>query len=300
MALVSAVPLNSKLCLCRTLFGFSHELKPIHSTVPNLGMCRGGKSIAPSMSMSSTTSVSNEDGVPRRIAGHHSNLWDDDSIASLSTSYEAPSYRQRADKLIGEVKNIFDLMSVEDGVFTSPLSDLHHRLWMVDSVERLGIDRHFKDEINSALDHVYSYWTEKGIGRGRESGVTDLNSTALGLRTLRLHGYTVSSPVNRAENHRRKPKPPVSYRTTSQRKVVSVHRAPMQLGADSCSSADAGLTSACPIRRKVSSTHLTSPDTRPIVVLLCPPFDLRERTVQFKPVQCTRARRKLIFSIPYV
>nr|UMW72399.1 putative (+)-alpha pinene synthase [Pinus nigra subsp. laricio]UMW72406.1 putative (+)-alpha pinene synthase [Pinus nigra subsp. laricio] len=195
MALVSAVPLHSKLCLCRTLFGFSHELKAIRSTVPNLGMRRGGKSIAPSMSMSSTTSVSNEDGVPRRIGGHHSNLWDDDSIASLSTSYGAPSYRERADRLIGEVKNIFDLTSGEDGVFTSPLSDLHHRLWMVDNVERLGIDRHFKQEINSALDHVYSYWSETGIGRGRESGVTDLNSTSLGLRTLRLHGYTVSSDV---------------------------------------------------------------------------------------------------------
>jgi len=39
-----------------------------------------------------------------------------------------------------------------------------------------------------------SYWSgEKGIGCGRESVVTDLNSTALGLRTLRLHGYPVSS-----------------------------------------------------------------------------------------------------------
>lgn len=195
MALVSAVPLGSRLCLCRTSFGLTHELKAIRRTIPNLGMCRGGKSIAPSMSMSSTTSVSNEDGVPRRIGDHHSNLWDDDSIDSLSTSYEAPSYRERADRLIGEVKDMFDLMSVEDGVSTSPLTDLHHRLWMVDSVERLGIDRHFKNEINSALDHVYSYWTEKGIGRGRESGVTDLNSTALGLRTLRLHGYMVSSHV---------------------------------------------------------------------------------------------------------
>ena len=40
-----------------------------------------------------------------------------------------------------------------------------------------------------------SYWNEKGIGRGRESGATDLNSTALGFRTLRLHGYTVSSGI---------------------------------------------------------------------------------------------------------
>jgi hypothetical protein len=40
-----------------------------------------------------------------------------------------------------------------------------------------------------------SYWNEKGIGCGRDSVVTDLNSTALALRTLRLHGYPVSSDV---------------------------------------------------------------------------------------------------------
>jgi ent-copalyl diphosphate synthase len=40
-----------------------------------------------------------------------------------------------------------------------------------------------------------SYWNEKGIGCGRDSVVADLNSTALGFRTLRLHGYNVSSGV---------------------------------------------------------------------------------------------------------
>lgn len=42
---------------------------------------------------------------------------------------------------------------------------------------------------------VSSSWSEKGIGCGRESFVTDLNSTALGFRTLRLRGYDVSAGI---------------------------------------------------------------------------------------------------------
>lgn len=37
----------------------------------------------------------------------------------------------------------------------TPHNDLLEQLWMVDSVERLGIDRHFRNEIKSALDYVY-------------------------------------------------------------------------------------------------------------------------------------------------
>nr|A0A1L6Z3A0.1 RecName: Full=Pseudolaratriene synthase, chloroplastic; AltName: Full=Terpene synthase 8; Short=PxaTPS8; Flags: Precursor [Pseudolarix amabilis]APT40486.1 pseudolarene synthase [Pseudolarix amabilis] len=73
--------------------------------------------------------------------------------------------------------------------------DLFQRLWMVDNVERLGIDRHFKKEIQVTLDYVYSYWNGKGIGCGRDSLSPDLNSTSLGFRTLRLHGYNVSADV---------------------------------------------------------------------------------------------------------
>ena len=69
---------------------------------------------------------------------------------------QAPSYRERGETLIGEVKEIFNSISVEDaGELITPLNDLIQRLWMVDSVERLGIDRHFKDEIKSALDYAY-------------------------------------------------------------------------------------------------------------------------------------------------
>uniref|UniRef100_F2XFB2-2 Isoform 2 of Bifunctional levopimaradiene synthase, chloroplastic n=1 Tax=Picea sitchensis TaxID=3332 RepID=F2XFB2-2 len=73
--------------------------------------------------------------------------------------------------------------------------DLFERLWAVDTVERLGIDRHFKEEIKDALDYVYSHWDERGIGWARENLVPDIDDTAMGLRILRLHGYNVSSDV---------------------------------------------------------------------------------------------------------
>jgi len=76
--------------------------------------------------------------------------------------------------------------------------DLFERLWAVDTVERLGIDRHFKKEIKDALDYVYSHWEERGIGRARENPVADIDVTAMGLRILRLHGYDISSDVLKA------------------------------------------------------------------------------------------------------
>nr|M4HYP3.1 RecName: Full=Monofunctional isopimaradiene synthase, chloroplastic; Short=PcmIso1; Flags: Precursor [Pinus contorta]AFU73866.1 monofunctional isopimaradiene synthase [Pinus contorta] len=75
--------------------------------------------------------------------------------------------------------------------------DLLERLWAVDTVQRLGIDRYFKEEIKEALDYIYSHWGERGIGWARENPVADIGVTAMGLRILRLNGYNVSSDVLR-------------------------------------------------------------------------------------------------------
>jgi len=53
------------------------------------------------------------------------------------------------------LKGIFTSISAEDGELITPLNDLIQRLLIVDNVERLGIDRHFKNEIKAALDYVY-------------------------------------------------------------------------------------------------------------------------------------------------
>eukprot|EP01018_Ginkgo_biloba_P016482 Gb_04666 [translate_table: standard] len=74
--------------------------------------------------------------------------------------------------------------------------DLFERLWAVDTVERLGIDRYFKKEIKESLDYVYRYWdAERGVGWARCNPIPDVDDTAMGLRILRLHGYNVSSDV---------------------------------------------------------------------------------------------------------
>ena len=56
---------------------------------------------------------------------------------------QASSYAERAEKLIGKVKEIFNSLSMADGGLMSPVDDLLQHLSMVDNVERLGIDRHF-------------------------------------------------------------------------------------------------------------------------------------------------------------
>ncbi|KAH8967051.1 hypothetical protein BDL97_03G057700 [Sphagnum fallax] len=70
--------------------------------------------------------------------------------------------------------------------------DLFERLWIVDRLERLGVSRHFKQEIKDALEYVYRYWTDFGIGWASNSIVQDVDDTAMGFRLLRLHGFDVS------------------------------------------------------------------------------------------------------------
>ncbi|KAH9311808.1 hypothetical protein KI387_026843, partial [Taxus chinensis] len=80
--------------------------------------------------------------------------------------------------------------------------DIAERLRAVDSVERLGLERHFLTEIKQALDYVFKYWGERGVGFGRDSLVPDIDVTATGFRLLRMFGYTVSPDVlerNRGE-----------------------------------------------------------------------------------------------------
>ncbi|XP_020588789.1 bifunctional abietadiene synthase, chloroplastic-like isoform X2 [Phalaenopsis equestris] len=78
--------------------------------------------------------------------------------------------------------------------FTYPL-DTFERGWMIDTIQRLGIDHHFREEIFDTLDYLYRYLRKDGLGWEREAVVTDIDDTCMGLRLLRLHGYPVSSDV---------------------------------------------------------------------------------------------------------
>ncbi|KAH9319610.1 hypothetical protein KI387_021379, partial [Taxus chinensis] len=101
----------------------------------------------------------------------------------------ASSYCERVQTLVKEVKDIFNTL-MENGETTVSQKDLH-RLWIVDIVERFGIDRYFLEEIKTILDDVYKYWNEKCS----ENATADLNTTALGFRILRINGYDVSPDV---------------------------------------------------------------------------------------------------------
>nr|XP_043626449.1 ent-kaurene synthase 2, chloroplastic-like [Erigeron canadensis] len=66
--------------------------------------------------------------------------------------------------------------------------DLYLRLSMVDTIQKLGIARHFKDEIQNVLDETYRCWVQKD-----EQILTDVVTCALAFRVLRISGYEVSS-----------------------------------------------------------------------------------------------------------
>ncbi|GLT75771.1 hypothetical protein SLA2020_474700 [Shorea laevis] len=68
--------------------------------------------------------------------------------------------------------------------------DIYARLFMVDSLEKLGIDRHFREEIKSVLDETYRYWLQ-----GKEEVFLDTATFAMAFRMLRVNGYDVSSDL---------------------------------------------------------------------------------------------------------
>ncbi|KAL2612025.1 hypothetical protein R1flu_023717 [Riccia fluitans] len=73
--------------------------------------------------------------------------------------------------------------------------DIFHNLWVVDTLERLGISRYFSAEIENVLATVYRHWSdEHGICWARVlKDVPDLDDSSMAFRLLRQHGYNVSA-----------------------------------------------------------------------------------------------------------
>lgn len=57
---------------------------------------------------------------------------------------------------------------------------------MVDAIQRLGIEYHFEEEINEALQNLFENFDDYCKDNH------DLYTTALSFRLLRQHGYRVS------------------------------------------------------------------------------------------------------------
>ncbi|XP_040361761.1 ent-kaurene synthase, chloroplastic isoform X3 [Rosa chinensis] len=66
--------------------------------------------------------------------------------------------------------------------------DNYARLSMVSSLESMGVDRHFREEIRSVLDETYRCWLQ-----GDEDIFSGAGTCAMAFRLLRLHGYDVSA-----------------------------------------------------------------------------------------------------------
>jgi hypothetical protein len=88
--------------------------------------------------------------------------------------------RKRADQLKVDVHRMFDTYK------SMIASDV---VTLVDTLERLGIDNHFHEEIDVALRHAYNNRLEFGNYNN------DLHIVALWFRILRQHGIWVSTGV---------------------------------------------------------------------------------------------------------
>ncbi|KAH7652057.1 Neoabietadiene synthase protein [Dioscorea alata] len=73
--------------------------------------------------------------------------------------------------------------------------DIFDRIWMVDTIHRLGIDRHFGEEISDVLDYVYRNNGKRGVSWGRDITLPDIDDTCMALRLMRMHGYPISPDV---------------------------------------------------------------------------------------------------------
>ncbi|KAK2654428.1 hypothetical protein Ddye_014284 [Dipteronia dyeriana] len=77
--------------------------------------------------------------------------------------------------------------------------EIYVRLTMVDIVESLGIDRHFRKEIKRVLDETYRTADNNVKGKhrcwllGAEERFLDITTCAMTFRMLRAHGYDVSA-----------------------------------------------------------------------------------------------------------
>ncbi|KAI3962954.1 hypothetical protein MKW92_043001 [Papaver armeniacum] len=83
------------------------------------------------------------------------------------------------------------------GVPTLYPIDLFDRIFSVDRLERLGISRYFRSEIEECLNYVNRYWNANGVSWASNIRVYDIDNTAVAFRLLRMYGHDVSPDVFR-------------------------------------------------------------------------------------------------------
>ncbi|WOG95361.1 hypothetical protein DCAR_0414676 [Daucus carota subsp. sativus] len=121
-----------------------------------------------------TTIDRDEGSASRRSANYApSCFWDYNLVKSLSSNYDEKKYVSQVDELKEDIRG---LIHAETDV---PLA----RLELLDSVQRLGLNCLFQEDIKQSIDALCK----------ADSGLDDdLHLTALRFRILREHGYSVS------------------------------------------------------------------------------------------------------------
>ncbi|CAN1220950.1 Ent-kaurene synthase 5, chloroplastic [Linum grandiflorum] len=82
------------------------------------------------------------------------------------------------------------LDTFENAVPTIYPLDIRPRLSIIDTLDRLGVARHFTNEIKMVLDHTYQRWLQSD-----EELFLDPTTCAMAFRLLRVYGYDVSSDL---------------------------------------------------------------------------------------------------------
>ncbi|BBN15691.1 protein MpTPS5 [Marchantia polymorpha subsp. ruderalis] len=118
---------------------------------------------------------------------------DDGSICCSPSSTAVLYMHTRDEQCLSFLKKA--LAKFDHAVPTVYPLDIFHNLWVVDTLERLGISRYFSDEIENVLAAVYKHWSdEQGICWASVlKDVPDLDDSSMAFRLLRQHGYKVSA-----------------------------------------------------------------------------------------------------------
>ncbi|KAI3840316.1 hypothetical protein MKW92_008792 [Papaver armeniacum] len=114
----------------------------------------------------------------RRSANYHPNIWDYEFLESLTSDYKSEICTNRAEKLKEYVRGMF-----------AGARGLPDSLKLINTIQRLGLDYHFHDEIKNALDKIYIHSKNYHVPQN------DLTIEALKFRLFRQHGYEISQDV---------------------------------------------------------------------------------------------------------
>nr|AZB50371.1 terpene synthase 3 [Origanum majorana] len=91
--------------------------------------------------------------------------------------------------LMVKIKEKFKGKNVNSLTVEAADDDMPSNLCIIDTLQRLGIDRYFQPQVDSVLDHAYKLWQ----GKEKDTVYSDISIHAMAFRLLRVKGYQVSS-----------------------------------------------------------------------------------------------------------